>query len=236
MKINNAVAFVTGANRGLGLAFARALVAGGARKVYGAARDPDAVTLEGVTPIRLDVTNAQEIAAAARACGDVDLLINNAGISRGKAFLAADSLEGARAEFEANFFGPLEVTKAFAPALARNGGGAIINVLSALSWVNFPSSATYGASKAAAWALTNGLRNELRGQATQVLALHVGYMDIDMTVRLTNIAKSRPEDVVQYTLDVLETGGEEALADDVSRNIKKGLSAEPGVYITVPGK
>jgi NAD(P)-dependent dehydrogenase (short-subunit alcohol dehydrogenase family) len=236
MKINNAVAFVTGANRGLGLAFAKALIAGGARKVYAAARDPDSVTLKGVTPIRLDVTNADEIAAAVRACGDVDLLINNAGIARGKAFLAPDSLAAARAEFEANFFGQLEVSKAFAPVLARNGGGAIVNVLSALSWVSFPSSATYGASKAAAWSLTNGLRNELRGQATQVVALHVGYMDTDMTARLVDTPKSRPEDVVKYTLDVLEAGGEEALADDVSRSLKKGLSAEPGVYITVPGR
>jgi NAD(P)-dependent dehydrogenase (short-subunit alcohol dehydrogenase family) len=236
MNVKNAVAFVTGANRGLGLAFAKALLAGGARKVYAAARDPDSVTLPGVTPIRLDVANADEIAAAARACVDVDLLINNAGISRGKAFLADDSLEAARAEMETNYFGPLEVTKAFAPVLARNGGGAIINVLSALSWVNFPSSATYGASKAAAWSLTNGLRQELRAQATQVLALHVGYMDTDMTARLVNTPKSRPEDVVKTTLEALEAGGEEALADEVSRAIKKGLSAEPGVYITIPGR
>jgi NAD(P)-dependent dehydrogenase (short-subunit alcohol dehydrogenase family) len=235
MKIDNAVAFVTGANRGLGLAFAKALLAGGARKVYAAARDPDSVALPGVTPIRLDVTNGDDIAAAARACGDVDLLINNAGIARGKSFLSPDSVEAARAEFETNFFGPLRVAQAFAPALARNGGGAIINVLSALSWVSFPTSATYGASKAAAWSLTNGLRNELRGQATQVLALHVGYMDTDMAARIDS-PKSRPEDVVKFTLETLEAGGEEALADDVSRSIKKGLSAEPGVYITVPGR
>jgi NAD(P)-dependent dehydrogenase (short-subunit alcohol dehydrogenase family) len=236
MKMDNAVAFITGANRGLGLAFAKALLAGGARKVYAAARDPASVTLPGVTPIRLDVTNADEIAAAARECGDVELLINNAGIARGKAFIAADSLEAARAEMETNYFGPLEVSKAFAPVLARNGGGAIINVLSALSWVNFRSSATYSASKSAAWSLTNGLRNELRGQATQVLALHVGYMDTDMTARLVNTPKSRPEDVVKTTLEALEAGGEETLADDVSRSVKKGLSAEPGVYITVPGR
>lgn len=233
MKINNAVAFVTGANRGLGLAFAKALLARGARKVYAAARDPDSITLPGATPVRLDVTNGEEIAAAARACGDVDLLINNAGIARGKAFLASDSLEAARAEFETNFLGPLRMAQAFAPVLARNGGGAIVNVLSALSWVSTPSLATYGATKAAAWSLTNGLRNELRAQATQVVALHVGYMDTDMAVHV-EAPKSRPEDVVAFTLDALEAGREEALADEVSRNVKKGLSAEPGVYIAAP--
>jgi short-subunit dehydrogenase len=181
------------------------------------------------------VTKSEEIAAAARACGDVDLLINNAGIARGKGLLGPDSIEAARAEFETNFFGPLAVSRAFAPILARNGGGAIINVLSALSWVSFPTSATYSASKSAAWSLTNGLRNELRAQATQVLALHVGYMDTDMTARIKDTPKERPEDVVRFTLERLEAGADEALADDVSRSIKKGLSAEPGVYITVPG-
>ena len=235
MKISNAVALITGANRGLGLAFARALLAGGARKVYAAARDPDSVTLPGVTPIRLDVTDAEAIAAAARAAGDVDLLINNAGIARRSGFLGADGVAAARAELETNYFGPLQVTRAFAPILARNGGGAIVNVLSALSWVSFPTSSTYSASKAAAWSLTNGLRNELRGQGTQVLALHVGYMDTDMTAGIEG-PKSRPEDVVAFTLATLEAGGEEALADDVSRAVKKGLSAERGVYLGVPGK
>jgi NAD(P)-dependent dehydrogenase (short-subunit alcohol dehydrogenase family) len=235
MKIENSVAFVTGANRGLGLAFAKALLAGGARKVYAAARDPDSVTLHGVIPVRLDVTNGDEIEAAARAGGDVDLLINNAGIARGVGLLGPDSVRAARAELETNYFGPLEVSRAFAPILARNGGGAIINVLSALSWVSFPSSSTYSVSKAAAWSLTNGLRNELRPQGTQVLALHVGYMDTDMAAHI-DAPKSRPEDVVKFTLQTLEAGGEEALADEVSRSVKKGLSAERGVYLGIPGR
>lgn len=230
MKISNSVALVTGANRGLGLAFAKALLAGGARKVYAGARDPDSITLRGVTPVRLDVADAASISAAAAACDDVDLLINNAGIARGAAFLSANAIEAARAEMETNYFGPLLMTRGFAPILARNGGGAIINVLSALSWVNFPSSATYSASKSAAWSLTNGLRNELHGQGTQLLGLHVGYMDTDMAARIT-APKSRPEDVVQTTLEALEAGRDEALADEVSRGVKKGLSAEPGVYL-----
>jgi NAD(P)-dependent dehydrogenase (short-subunit alcohol dehydrogenase family) len=235
MKIENSVALVTGANRGLGLAFAKALLAGGARKVYAAARDPDSVALPGVIPVRLDVTNGDEIEAAARAGGDVDLLVNNAGIARGVGLLGPDSVRAARAELETNYFGPLEVSRAFAPILARNGGGAIINVLSALSWVSFPSSSTYSVSKAAAWSLTNGLRNELRPQGTQVLALHVGYMDTDMAAHI-DAPKSRPEDVVKFTLQTLEAGGEEALADEVSRSVKKGLSAERGVYLSIPGR
>ena len=235
MKISQSVAFVTGANRGLGLAFAKALLDGGARKVYAGARDPASVTLSGVIPVRLDVGDAASIAAAAAVCGDVDLLVNNAGIARGAAFLAANAIEAARAEMETNYFGPLLVTRAFASALARNGGGAIINVLSALSWVNFASSATYSASKAAAWSLTNGLRGELRGQRTQVLGLHVGYMETDMAARI-DAPKSRPEDVVRTTLEALEAGREEALADEISRSIKKGLSAEPGVYLGAPSR
>ena len=233
MKIQNSVALVTGANRGLGLAFTQALLAGGARKVYAAARDPGAIKLEGVQPVRLDVTRPGEVEAAARDLGDVTLLINNAGIVRGSAFLGDNSVEAARAEFETNFFGPVSVSRAFSPILGRNGGGAIVNVLSALSWVAFPSSATYAASKAAAWAFTNGLRHEVRGQGTQVLALHVGYMDTDM-VRGITAPKSKPEDVVRQVLEALEAGKSEILADEVSRRIKQGLSADPGVYLLPP--
>jgi NAD(P)-dependent dehydrogenase (short-subunit alcohol dehydrogenase family) len=235
MRVQDSVAFVTGANRGLGSAFARALLAGGARKVYAAARDPDSVTLPGVSPIRLDVTNAEEIAAAVLEARDVDLLINNAGIARGAAFLGVDSVAAARAEMETNYFGPLLVSRAFAPILAANGGGVILNVLSVLSWLSFPRSATYGASKAAAWSLTNGLRNELAAQGTQVAGLHVGYMDTEMAADIA-APKSRPEDIVRLALAALETGAEEILADDISRSVKKGLSNDKGVYIGLPGR
>lgn len=233
MKIQNSVALVTGANRGLGLAFTQALLAGGASKVYAAARDPASISQAGVQPIRLDVTKPEEVAAAARDLGDVTLVINNAGIIRGSGFLGENGVEAARAEFETNFFGPLAVSRAFAPILGRNGGGAIVNVLSALSWVAFPSSSTYAASKAAAWSFSNGLRHELRGQGTQVLALHVGYMDTDM-VRHVTAPKSKPEDVVKAALEALEAGKSEVLADEVSRRIKQNLSAEPGVYLLPP--
>ena len=230
MQLKDSVVFVTGANRGLGLAFAQAALAAGARKVYAAARDPASVTLPGVVPIPLDVGNAAQVAAAVRDCGDVTLLVNNAGISMGSSFLASpDAIAAARAEFEVNFFGPWALASAFAPVLKANGGGAIVNVLSALSWVSFPSVATYSASKSAAWSLTNGLRNELRAQGTQVVALHVGYMDTDMT-RGLDAPKSSPADVARVTLEGVEAGLFEVLADDVSRGVKASLSSATPAY------
>lgn len=233
MKIKDSVALVTGANRGLGLAFTKALLAGGARKVYAAARDPASVQQTGVQSVRLDVTQPEQVEAAARDLGDVNLLINNAGIIRGSGFLAPDGLDATRAEFETNFFGPLLTARAFAPILAKNGGGAIVNVLSVLSWVSLSTSSSYSASKAAAWSLSNGLRNEVRGQGTQVLALHVGFMDTDM-VRNVTAPKAQPDDVVKQVLAALEEGKSEILADGVSRQVKQGLSAEPGVYLLPP--
>lgn len=233
MKIKDSVALVTGANRGLGLAFTKALLAGGARKVYAAARDPASVKQAGVQSVRLDVTQAEQVEAAARELGDVNLLINNAGIIRGSGFLTPDGLEATRAEFETNFFGPLLTARAFAPVLAKNGGGAIVNVLSVLSWVSLSTSSSYSASKAAAWSLSNGLRNELRGQGTEVLSLHVGFMDTDM-VRNVAAPKAQPDDVVKQVLAALEEGKSEILADDVSRRIKQNLSAEPSIYLLPP--
>jgi NAD(P)-dependent dehydrogenase (short-subunit alcohol dehydrogenase family) len=230
MDIKNSVALVTGANRGLGLAFSRALLERGARKVYAAARDPGSVSLPGVVPVRLDVTQPDQVAALASDLRDVTLVVNNAGILRPVGLLADGAVEAARAELETNFFGPLLLSRAFAPVLKEYGGGAIINVLSVLSWVSFPGSTTYSASKAAAWALTNGLRHELRAQNTQLLALHVGYMDTDMVASVA-APKSNPDDVVRATLDALEAGKDEVLADEISRNVKRGLSAEPGVYL-----
>jgi NAD(P)-dependent dehydrogenase (short-subunit alcohol dehydrogenase family) len=230
MKIKNAVVLVTGANRGLGQSFVDALLAAGARKVYAAARDPSTITLAGVVPVKLDVTNADDIASAVEACSDLTLLINNAGISRGSSFLAANSADAARAEFETNFFGPLALSQAFAPVLKANGGGAIVNVLSVLSWLNFASVATYIASKAAAWSLTNGLRGELRAQGTQLVGVHVGYMDTDMTKGL-DAPKVSPKDVVAQVLAAVEAGQDEVLADDLSRQVRQGLAAERGVYL-----
>jgi NAD(P)-dependent dehydrogenase (short-subunit alcohol dehydrogenase family) len=228
MKLENATVLVTGANRGLGLAFAREALLRGARKVYAGARDPDSVTLAGVEPIRLDVTRAEDVAAAARRCGDVTVLVNNAGIATVGGFLDPDSLEATRRHLETNFFGPLRLSQAFAPVLAANGGGALLNVLSVLSWVHPPVLDSYAASKTAAWALTNTLRLELRAQGTQVLGMHVGFVDTDLA-RGFEAPKSTPDAVVSRTFDALEAGADEALADDMSQQVRQGLSA--GVYL-----
>lgn len=230
MKIQDAVVLVTGANRGLGKAFAQELVAQGAKKVYAAARDPKSVNIPGVTAIQLDVTAPDQVAAAARNYTDVNVLINNAGIGRGTSFLDADAETALRAELETNLFGPMATARAFAPVLAANGGGAILNVLSALSWVTMPGAATYSATKSAAWSLTNSLRQVLAGQNTQVVAVHVGFMDTDMAAGV-DAPKADPRDVARQSLAALETGAVEVLADATSRHIKQGLSAHPGVYL-----
>jgi NAD(P)-dependent dehydrogenase (short-subunit alcohol dehydrogenase family) len=169
MKIRDSVVFVTGANRGIALAFVQELGAAGARKIYAAARNPERIALDSVNQVRLDVTKPETVAAAAIKCTDVNLLINNAGIAFWTGFLGLDSVEAARSEMETNYFGPVLLSRAFAPILAKNGGGAIVNMLSILSWVAVPNAGTYSASKAAAWALTNWLRTALREQGTQVV-------------------------------------------------------------------
>ncbi|WP_431097383.1 SDR family oxidoreductase [Polaromonas aquatica] len=230
MKIENAVVLVTGANRGIGLAFARELLARGARKVYAAARDPSTVTLPGVEPLQLDVTKPEEIAAAAAQATDVTLLINNAGIAQPGGFLAQDSEALARRIFETNFFGVLNMSKAFATVLKTNGGGALLNVLSAASWINGGELAAYSASKSAAWSLTNALRHELAGQKTQVLGLHMGYVDTDLT-RGFDVQKSSAEEIVKRALDGLEAGADEVLADTLTQQVRQGLAAPRPVYL-----
>ena len=229
MKLKNAVVFITGANRGLGRAFAQAALAAGAAKVYAAARNPASIDLPGVVPIALDVTDPAQIARAAAQCADVTLLINNAGISLQGRLLADDALATARAELETNFFAPWALARAFAPVLWGNGGGAVLNVLSVLSWVTLPGVATYSASKAAAWSLSNGLRHELKAQGTQVTSLHVGYMDTDMT-RGLDAPKAAPAEVARLALAGVEAGAFEVLADDISRQVKQSLSTEAPVY------
>ena len=233
MQIKDSVVFITGANRGLGLAFAKAALAAGAKKVYGAARDPASITLAGVTPVALDVTNVAQVEAAAQACGDVTLLVNNAGISRNTNLLGAGAIEAARAELETNFFGVWSMARAFAPVLARNGGGAGLNVLSALAWTTFPGVATYSTTKSAAWSLSNGLRNELVALGTQVTSLHVGYMDTDMAAHAQG-EKASPDNVARQAFAGVEAGQFEVLADETSRQLKQSLSSATPAYAAAP--
>jgi len=223
MKIRDSVAFVTGANRGLGLAFVQELLAAGARRVYAAVRDPKSITLAGATPASLDVTKPESVAAAARAFADVNLLINNAGICLWSGFLSLNAIDVARTEIDTNYFGPLLLSRAFVPILKRNGGGAIVNVLSFLSWISIPDAGTYCASKSAAWALTNWLRTGLREQGTQVIGVHPGLMDTEMVSHL-KLPKVKPVDVVRQVFSAIETGRDEVLADEIARRVKAGIS------------
>ncbi len=230
MKLKDSTVFITGANRGLGLEFARQALARGARKVYAGARDPSTVTLPGVIPVQLDVNDAAQVAAAAAACGDVTLVINNAGIADLKGVLADDSIAITQRMMETNLYGVMRVSQAFAPVLGKNGGGGLLNVLSVSSWLSAPVLAAYSISKAAAWSATNALRNEMREQHTQVLGLHVGFIDTDMTHGF-DAEKLSPEFVVSRTFESLEAGASEVSVGDWTQAIKRGLSDEPGVYI-----
>lgn len=230
MKIKGSTVVVTGANRGLGRAFTEALLAAGAAKVLAGARDPATVDVPGAIPVRLDVTDPDSIAAVAREHGDVDLVINNAGISEKLGGLLDPTGRGSLdRQLATNLFGVLNVSQGFA-ASVRAKHGAIVNVLSALSWISLPDSSSYSVTKAAAWALTNGLRNELRADGVQVLGVHVGYIDTDM-VRQVTAAKTAPRDVVAAVLKALENGDEEVLVDDTARQVKAGFGAARPAYL-----
>jgi NAD(P)-dependent dehydrogenase (short-subunit alcohol dehydrogenase family) len=230
MKIENATVLVTGANRGLGLVFTRELLVRGARKVYAGARDPATITQSGVVPLRLDVTKSDDVTAAVEQASDVTLVINNAGIAQTGGFLAPDSEDVTRRIFETNFFAMLRMSKAFAPILKANDGGALLNVLSVVSWMNSGAMAAYSASKSAAWSLTNALRNELAAQKTQVLALHMGFVDTDLT-RGFDVPKSSAEEIVKRALDGLESGLDEVLADERTLQVKRGMTAPRPSYL-----
>jgi NAD(P)-dependent dehydrogenase (short-subunit alcohol dehydrogenase family) len=221
MQISGSTALVTGANRGLGRHLAAQLRDRGAT-VYAAARNPAAVELPGVTPVALDLTDPASAAAAADAARGVSILINNAGSSTGASLLTGD-LDRIRLEIDTHFFGTLAVTRAFAPQLARHEQSAVLNILSVLSWVSFPTSGAYCAAKSAEWSLTNALRQELAPQGTRVSALHVGYMDTDMARAIT-AAKSDPAEIARLALDGIEAGDTEILADEISKHAIAGLS------------
>jgi NAD(P)-dependent dehydrogenase (short-subunit alcohol dehydrogenase family) len=219
-------ALVTGANRGLGRQLAAELVARGA-KVYAAARRPETVDLPGVVPIALDITDPASVRAAAAVADDVTVLVNNAGVST-RATLLTGPIDDIRLEMETHYFGILNVSREFVPVIEKNGGGAILNVLSVLSWAHWPTSGAYSAAKAAAWALTDALRTELAPKGIHVAALHVGYMDTDMVSYIPAEQKIDPALVAAQAVTGLLNGDAEILADDLSRQVKAGLSTANG--------
>ncbi len=221
MNIEGSVALVTGANRGIGKAIVAELRARGAAKIYAGVRDPGSITDPGLIPIALDITDPAQVAAAARTAADVDLVVNNAGIGVPSTPLTA-SLDVARGELETNYLGLISMTQAFAPVLKANGGGAFLNLLSVVSWVAMPHLTTYSASKSAGWSYSNAARIELAGQGTEVVGVHVGYVDTDLTNGLEG-DKVAPEAVAISALDALAAGQPEALVDDLARTVKGAL-------------
>lgn len=219
-------ALITGANRGLGRQFAAELLARGAT-VYAAAREPASIDLPGVRPVALDITDPDAVAAAAALARDVDLLVNNAGISTGSPLLG--DLAGVRAEMDVNFWGTLSMVRAFAPVLAANGGGAIVNVASALSWFAAPGAGAYAVSKAANWNMSNALRLELAAQGTQVTSVHLGLADTDMAGDLAG-PRTDPAVVVRTTLDAVEAGALEVVVDEWSAMVKASLADDPRAF------
>ncbi|RAU44079.1 MULTISPECIES: SDR family oxidoreductase [unclassified Pseudomonas] len=221
-------------HRGLGLAFAKAAHALGASKVYAGMRNTEGFDVPGLTPVRLDVTDDASVRAAAAMCQDVTLVVNNAGIvSLMNGPLDQNMDELSRTLMETNYFGIIRVSQAFAPVLAANGGGAFINVLSDATWLSVPMLAAYAASKSAAWSVTNALRLQLKSQGTQVVALHVGFLDTDMTKGF-DMPKSSPDLVARKVYAGLEAGALEVLADEGTVQVKSTLSSSELVYFDPP--
>ena len=222
--IKGATVFVTGGGRGIGKAMVAELYSRGAAKVYATARDPRTVAHADAVPLALEVTDPASVAAVAEQAQDVTILINNAGANAHASYLES-TMDEVRKDLETNFYGPLLVTRAFAPIIEGNGGGHILNAHSALSWL--ADGTTYSASKAALWSQTNSLRLKLQPRGIAVTGLHMAYVDTAMTSGLGQVPKATPHDIAVAALDGIEADAHEVLADDTTRWVKAQLSAAP---------
>jgi NAD(P)-dependent dehydrogenase (short-subunit alcohol dehydrogenase family) len=223
MNLSQSIAFVTGANRGLGRELAIQLLARGA-KVYAGVRNPGALDLPGVIPVQIDLTDPGSIERAAKTAGDVTVVINNAGIYTHERFADGD-LDQIHQEMDVNYLGTLRVIRAFAPAIEANGGGTVLNILSVLSWSHPVDFGPYAAAKAAAWAMSNALRDELKPRGIAVSALHVGFIDTDMVAHVEGLPKNDPVLVAEQALNGIAEGRSEILADALTQQVKAALSS-----------
>jgi len=231
MQIKDSVALVTGANRGIGARFVAQLLARGAGRVYATARRPE--TLEPlvagapdrVVPLRLDVTDVDQIAAAARIATDVNLLVNNAGVLSFGGPLDAD-VALAEHDMAVNYFGTLKATRGFVPVIEANGGGAVLNVLTIVGFAPMTALGGYCASKAAAHCLTQAVRGQVAGKKITVHGVYPAGVDTDMLAGV-DFPKADPADVVHAALEGLEAGDEEILPDPISAEAYKLYLADP---------
>jgi len=232
VKIDGTIALVTGANRGIGRALAEALLERGATKVYATARDPKGLEDlrqrhgDRVVPLRLDVTDADQVAAAVDAAGDVRLVVNNAGVALGADLTQATILEHARSEMEVNYFAPLHLVQRLARTLAENGGGAVVNISSVAGLTNIPLFPTYGASKAAVHSLTQASRLLLAAQGTSVFGVYPGPVDTDMASDLP-LVKTSPGEVANAILDGIEAGRDDIFPDPFAEEFGRQFQSSP---------
>ncbi|MFC4562177.1 SDR family oxidoreductase [Nocardiopsis mangrovi] len=227
MHITDQVALVTGANRGIGRQFVLELLERDVSKVYAAVRRPETVDFDDprVVPLRLDLLDHQSIAAAATTADDVTLIVNNAGISTGASLVTGD-LDQVRHEMDTHFWGTLDVIRAFAPVLKANGGGGIVNVLSALAWFSTLGAGAYAAAKSAAWNMTNGVRLELAAQGTHVQAVLFGVARTDLAKEGYDGPMIEPREVPRRSFDGLASGEIEVVVDDTTAVVKDYLSGD----------
>lgn len=230
MNFTDQIALVTGANRGIGRQFVLELLERGARKVYATARRPENLDFDDarVVPLRLDLLDHESVVAAAAGARDVTVLVNNAGISTGAALVTGELAE-IRRELDTHFWGTLDVIRAFSPVLAANGGGAIVNILSALSWFAAPGAGAYAAAKAAEWNLTNGVRLELAAQGTLVQGVLLGAADTDIMAGYDG-PMIDPREVPRRSLDGLAAGSIEVVVDDWTAMVKASLAGDPAAF------
>ncbi len=238
MNIENAVGLVTGSNRGIGKAIVEALLKRGVKKVYAAMRNTEAFNKDNsnglaklggtVELIDLDIVKKDQIQAVVQKTGDINLLINNAGVANYSGLISENNLDSARYEMEVNYFGTLEMIRAFAPILRKNGGGSIVNILSVASLVNFPVLGSYSASKAALFSLTQGVRAELAEQGTNVIGIYPGPIDTDMAKGI-DMEKSSPEETAEGTLDAIEKEEEDVFIDQMAVQFYRDFRDDPKV-------